>query len=366
MPANSFDIMAFEKFFFACAADPKFTKECVIPEIDRLGAKLDLLDRYLVYPVAIAIMRDRILQLAGRFDWITANRVGAGSRRHLQLGEGAVQLSDGQVIPTQRDVERRRLSVDLEPEPSKGMHLHWDGNNSMFEERDKSAAFGTGTTPPTIDIERIKRVEDWLLEAKPPPFPISRSTTIGQGRRPLHSHTARGVMARAATTSAARTSARSRPRRDRHRPAAARFLYPRAGGQPGDAVCRLPVALHAFSQDARLRQHAARRLVAARALSAQRLGADAARPARARGAAPEEFYRGNDLYDPVRMGFVAERCRRTAAPLLQGRHPRRRQLERRTRRQGLWHRADGGGEERAARIPEDLLMPRRAPRRLTE
>ena len=40
----------------------------------------------------------------------------------------------------------------------------------MFEERDKSAAFGTGTTPPTIDIERIKRVEDWLLTAKPPPF----------------------------------------------------------------------------------------------------------------------------------------------------------------------------------------------------
>ncbi len=39
-------------------------------EIDRLGANLDLLDRYVVYPVAIAIMRERVLTLAGRFDWI--------------------------------------------------------------------------------------------------------------------------------------------------------------------------------------------------------------------------------------------------------------------------------------------------------
>jgi hypothetical protein len=29
------------------------------------------------------------------------------------------------------------------------MELHWDGNNTDMTERNKSAAFGTGTTPPT-------------------------------------------------------------------------------------------------------------------------------------------------------------------------------------------------------------------------
>jgi hypothetical protein len=58
------------------------------------------------------------------------------------------------------------------------MNLHWDGNNSLVEERNKSAAFGTGTTPPTIDIARIKRVEDWLLEAKPPAFPFGINTEL--------------------------------------------------------------------------------------------------------------------------------------------------------------------------------------------
>ena len=37
-------------------------------------------------------------------------------------------------------------------------------------QRNKSAAFGTGVTPPTLDLPRIKRVEDWILEAEPPAF----------------------------------------------------------------------------------------------------------------------------------------------------------------------------------------------------
>jgi hypothetical protein len=52
----------------------------------------------------------------------------------------------------------------------RAMELHWDGNNTDMTERNKSAAFGTGTTPPTIDIYRIKRVEEWILDARPPAF----------------------------------------------------------------------------------------------------------------------------------------------------------------------------------------------------
>jgi mono/diheme cytochrome c family protein len=57
------------------------------------------------------------------------------------------------------------------------MELHWDGNNTDMTERNKSAAFGTGTTPPTIDA-RIRRVEEWILDAEPPPsalFPVDQA-----------------------------------------------------------------------------------------------------------------------------------------------------------------------------------------------
>ncbi len=58
MPANTFNLFGFQKFVFDCARDPKFATEYIVAEIARLmsekGEKLGLLDRYLVYPVAVA------------------------------------------------------------------------------------------------------------------------------------------------------------------------------------------------------------------------------------------------------------------------------------------------------------------------
>lgn len=53
-----------------------------------------------------------------------------------------------------------------------GMQLHWDGNNVMAEERNKNAAFGTGTTPPTIDLAAIARLEEWMLKVQPPAYSL--------------------------------------------------------------------------------------------------------------------------------------------------------------------------------------------------
>ncbi|RZU02488.1 c-type cytochrome [Rivibacter subsaxonicus] len=178
MPAHRFDIMDFEKFFFRCAADPKFTVEHVIPEIERLGAGLDVIDRYVVYPVAIALMRDRILQLAGRFDFVwDQNDWGPGRvdtfSANKVLFNFPLVCADGD---EKRCVDERELNAAGDfpaiwnQAQKKGMQLHWDGNNNSTEERNKNAAFGTGTLPPTIDLARIARVENWLLTARPPAF----------------------------------------------------------------------------------------------------------------------------------------------------------------------------------------------------
>ena len=66
--------MGFERFFFDCAADAKFSAGYIVPEARRLaqarGEDLDLIDRYVVYPIAIAIMRDRLLMLRDRFGFV--------------------------------------------------------------------------------------------------------------------------------------------------------------------------------------------------------------------------------------------------------------------------------------------------------
>jgi hypothetical protein len=55
-----------------------------------------------------------------------------------------------------------------------GMWLHWDGNNNLVTERNKSAAIGAGASEDSLDLASMKRVEDWILDLKPPSFPAER------------------------------------------------------------------------------------------------------------------------------------------------------------------------------------------------
>ena len=157
MPAHRFDIRAFQRFFFECAAGPKFSREFIVPEIERLSGGLGLIDRYLVYPVAIALMRERLLMLRGRFGFVFDQPPWGPGR--VDTFNAAKVLFNFPVarLPTHERLgasdfpsiwnQRKRMQRD----DGERMELHWDGNNTHTEERNKSAAFGTGTTPPTIN-----------------------------------------------------------------------------------------------------------------------------------------------------------------------------------------------------------------------
>jgi mono/diheme cytochrome c family protein len=175
MPAKQLDIMAFEKFFFDCAKDPKFAAEFIVPAARHLaqasGQDFDLLDRYVVYPVAVALMRERLLMLAGRFrfvldqpDW------GPGRVDTFNSAKVIFNFPMDALSPDEKNAPSDFPSIWLQG-PRRGMQLHWDGNNTAVEERNKSAAFGTGTTPPTLDLANVGRIEAWLHTREPPQYP---------------------------------------------------------------------------------------------------------------------------------------------------------------------------------------------------
>ena len=173
MPANTVDLMSFEKFMFACAKDAKFSIDRIIPEIERLGEELSLLDRYLIYPIAVALLRERLLILESRFAFMLA-RPDWGPGRVDTFGSAKALFN----FPMDQAPESELTGVTdfpsiwlQGPRKAKLMQLHWDGNNTKVEERNRSVAFGTGATPPTLDRQRMRRTEDWLLTREPPPYP---------------------------------------------------------------------------------------------------------------------------------------------------------------------------------------------------
>ncbi|KAB2962992.1 cytochrome c [Zoogloea sp.] len=323
MPAALFNMKAFEEFFFRCAADPKFSKEYLIPEIQRQGADLDLLDRYLVYPLAIGIMRDRVLALKGRFEWVFEQKAwGPGRVDTFNSAKVIFNFPMHRLDPKEFDAPADFPSIWLQRprrEP-RAMDLHWDGNNSEMTERNKSAAFGTGTTPPTIDLPRIRRVEDWIMDAEPPRFdslfPVDRALA-GRGA-PLYREYCAGCHGASGRDFSGERVGRVTPLADigTDRRRLDSYTYTLAVNQatlyagypwrftrfrkthgyanmPLDGIWLRAPYLHNGSVPS-LR--------------------DLLEPASRR---PAVFWRGNDLYDPLRVGFVSDKAEAAGRPLFE-------------------------------------------------
>jgi hypothetical protein len=186
MPSNTVDLAAFQRFLFDCATDEKFNPDRMMAEIASVGG-LDWLNDAALRYYGLAFMRQRLLMLRQRFrymDWgpeFGPGRVDtwppAKVLLNFRLEElPAAELGGPSDFPSVW-LQRKRI----------GMQLHWDGNNNSVEERNRSAAFGTGAFPPTLDRPHIKRMEDYLLDAEPPRYPAERIDAARADRgRPLY------------------------------------------------------------------------------------------------------------------------------------------------------------------------------------
>ena len=204
MPANTFNLFGVPEVRLRLRARPEvLDAEYVVPEIDRLmrakGERLELLDRYVVYPVAIAIMRDRLLMLYGRLGPLLEDRPWGPGRSDTFNADQDLFNFPLDKLPA-RERTRPRLPLDLAPEPrQRACSSTGTATTSTSEERNKSAAFGTGTTPPTIDLaahRARRRVAARPRSRRSIRYPIDASSA-GRGA-PIYAHTAPPATARAA------------------------------------------------------------------------------------------------------------------------------------------------------------------------
>jgi hypothetical protein len=171
MPSNTVDLSAFQGFLAAAAVDERFSPDRFLTTIDAMDLDLDPVNRLALKFVAIGMVRERLLTIVDRFDDFVHAEPTFGPGRFDTFNPAKALLNwDFEQIP-----EAERIGVVDFPAvflqgPKTGMQLHWDGNNTKVSERNRSAAFGTGATPPILDRESLKRMEDWLETVEPPAF----------------------------------------------------------------------------------------------------------------------------------------------------------------------------------------------------
>jgi mono/diheme cytochrome c family protein len=173
MPAARLDLGQFEQFLIDLPVDERFSAAYIVPEIERQAGSLSLVDKYVVYPIAIGLMRDRLMMLRNRFGPMEPASWGPGRVDTFNSAKALFNYPFHDMEKT--SPAELRGAADFpsiwNQKQREGMQLHWDGNNCRVDERNKSAAFGTGTTPATIDLAAIGRLEKWLLTREPDPWP---------------------------------------------------------------------------------------------------------------------------------------------------------------------------------------------------
>ena len=171
MPAHQMDLQAYARFLSACAADPRFNAGTLIAAIRKANPSFSWWSRFTHRFFVIPLTRHGIRQRTDENAWF--------DRRPPQ-GPGRVDTFNPykRLLGIDIDADHTVGTADL---PSlwsqrvrEGLWLHWDGNNDSLAERNKSAAIGAGATPASLDVAALKRIEEWILDLRPPEFPRGR------------------------------------------------------------------------------------------------------------------------------------------------------------------------------------------------
>jgi hypothetical protein len=177
MPANTFDLGAWAKFLTSIPKDQKFTPDRLLDQIrimqddsHRRVDPPDLINRLLFRYAAVYLMRERLLMLAQRLSFMDQYSWGPGRVDTFNSAKALLNFPMENADPRELIGNADFPSV-WNQGPRKGMQLHWDGNNTSVDERNLSAAFGTGAFPPTLDAKRVLRTAKWLETAQPLEYP---------------------------------------------------------------------------------------------------------------------------------------------------------------------------------------------------
>ena len=167
-PAHELDLQGLQRFLYACAADPRFTPDNILKKIDAvttLSASDRLAYRVLILPFA----KSTLLKQRHDYAWQQL-RPTQGRGRTDTFNPTKINVFH---MPDDGTIGTVDLPATWNQRPREGLFLHWDGNNDAIRERNFAAAMAIGANPRSVQVDAFKRVTDFLLDLPAPQFPFA-------------------------------------------------------------------------------------------------------------------------------------------------------------------------------------------------
>jgi Cytochrome C oxidase, cbb3-type, subunit III len=174
-PATRLDIQSYFRFFFKAAGDPRFTADVLLPAMRQAGP-MDPLDELLYRFLIIPATRDGLLKQRDGFHW-TDIRPDWGRGRIDPFNP--VKFNQLRLDPA---TDATIGNSDMEPlwnlAAAKGFGLHWDGLNDSVPEVALTGALGDGASKDSLPVEDVLSMIDWASTVQPPEYPFRRNEEL--------------------------------------------------------------------------------------------------------------------------------------------------------------------------------------------
>jgi hypothetical protein len=174
MPSNTVNLRGYYEFLFNCAQNQKFTPDRLLLETNHVAVGEDFLNRMIFRYYAVYLIRERLLMLRQRLGFILDEpEFGPGRIDTFSPAKAYFNFRMDKAPDTEKFGVVDLPSIWYQGQRAdRRILLHWDGNNISLDERNLSAAFGTGVTPPTLDRASLTRTAEYLKKLSAPPYPF--------------------------------------------------------------------------------------------------------------------------------------------------------------------------------------------------
>jgi mono/diheme cytochrome c family protein len=185
-PGNTQDILAYQRFLFACADDPRFNSRNImnaIGQIVTLPGDEALLYRFLLIPGT----RRALLKQKADFEW-TDLRPDWGRGRIDPFNPVKVSLLGVDPGDTLGNSDMQPIwALRTRAEAEKA--FHWDGLQNSVHEVLMSSALGDGATEKSLPTADLERLEEYLLDLPSPKltdyFPDAVDSALAASGAPI-------------------------------------------------------------------------------------------------------------------------------------------------------------------------------------
>ena len=188
MPANRLDLQAFVQFVLECSLDNRMTAEAIKGRLPKKDGP-SLFERALLEVGYIGRLQNTTQNLRNRIEPVISDNVPRWGRGRVDTFNPykSVQFNwDLSKLPHNELIGASDYPSIWNQKPREGMHLHWDGDNDSVDERNLSASLGAGVTPVTIDHDNLQRVRDWIWTLPAPKYPYPIDQALASRGAPIY------------------------------------------------------------------------------------------------------------------------------------------------------------------------------------